>query len=257
MFKPITLNILAAIVLCVAGYVFYKNNEAYKLEIENRKAAEAALAINKDVLQTAINKYNDTVDEDKREQGVIAKVLEQTAAQNDIIARLDKDLRDKSDELRFFEDNPDMTNGWRDKVRIAENTMDEIRVLDKELKELDSMVSGRETNLANLTERDNNLKQNIADLKAHILSRSDGRSIESLKTKVRAVYNGWGFVTLADGDKNGVVLNSTLDVVREDEVIAKLLVTVVERDSASANIIPGSMAADAALMIGDLVVPAN
>lgn len=257
MFKPITLNILAVIVLCVAGYVCYKNNEAYKREIINRKSEEANLATNKDVLQTVTNKYNDAVDDDEREQGVIAKVLKQTAAQKETNARLQDDERDKKNELRFFEDNPDMTNGWRDKVRIAENTMDEIRVLDKELKELDSMVSGRETNLANLIERDNNLKQNIADLKAHILSRSDGRSIESLKTKVRAVYNGWGFVTLADGDKNGVVLNSTLDVVREDEVIAKLLVTVVERDSASANIIPGSMAADAALMIGDLVVPAN
>ena len=257
MFKPITLNILAFLVLCAAGYVYYKNDLAFKLEVENRKAAQAALAISKDRLQTAINNYNDTVAEDEREQGVIAEVLEETEAQKDVNAGLEKDLRDKSDELRFFEDNPDMINEWRDKVRIAENSMDEIRVLDKEIKELNTMVSNRETNLANLTDKDNNLKENIANLKAHILSRSDGRSIDGLKTKIRAVYNSWGFVTLADGDKTGVVLNSTLDVVRDDEVIAKLLVTIVEQDSASADIVPGSMAPDTFLMIGDLVVPAE
>ena len=53
------------------------------------------------------------------------------------------------------------------------------------------------------------------------------------------------------------MLNSTLDVVREDEVIAKLLVTIVEQDSASANIVPGSMAPDTFLMIGDTVRPAE
>ena len=119
------------------------------------------------------------------------------------------------------------------------------------------MVATRESNLANLTDKDNDLKQRISDLRAHILSRSDGRSIDGLQTKIRAVYNSWGFVTLSDGDKTGVVLNSTLDVIREDEVIGKLLVTIVEQDSASANIVPGSMAPDTFLMIGDLVVPAK
>ena len=257
MFKPITLNILAILVLCAATFVFFKNRDAYELEIENRKKQQYYLSESQKRLQKAIDEYNATVAEDEREQGVIAGLLEEEEQQKELNATLEKELRDKSDELRFFEDNPDMINDWRDKVRIAENSMDEIRVLDKEIKELNTMVSNRETNLANLTDKDNNLKDNIANLKAHILSRTDGRSIEGLETKIRAVYNSWGFVTLADGDKTGVVLNSTLDVIREDEVIAKLLVTIVEQNSASADIVPGSMAPDTFLMIGDKVVPAK
>lgn len=257
MFKPITLNILALLVLCAAGFVFFKNKDAFELEVENRKQQQYYLKESQKRLQTAIDEYNATVAEDEREQGVIEGLLVDEADQKEVNANLEKELRDRGDELRFFEDNPDMINEWADKVRIAENSMDEIKVLDKEIKELNTMVSNRETNLANLTDKDNNLKENIANLKAHILSRSDGRSIDGLQTKVRAVYNSWGFVTLADGDKTGVVLNSTLDVVREDEVIAKLLVTIVEQDSASADIVPGSMAPDTFLMIGDLVVPAT
>ena len=257
MLKPKVLSILALLVLCAAGFLFFKNKEAYELEIDNRISAQSALKISQERLQTAIDNYNATVAEDEREQEVIVGLNGEIETQKELIAVLDREYRDKSDELRFFQDNPDMVNEWNDKVRIAENSMDEIKVLDKEIKELNTMVANREGTLADLTDTDDNLKENIANLKAHILSRSDGRSIDGLQTKVRAVYNSWGFVTLSDGDKTGVVLNSTLDVVREDEIIAKLLVTIVEQDSASADIVPGSMAPDTFLMIGDLVVPAT
>lgn len=257
MFKPITLNILALLILCTAGFVFWKNKTAYKLEIENRIDEQAYLEESRKRLKKAQDAYDSTIAEDERLQKRIAELATEENEQKDIMAKLERDLRDREDELRFFRNNPDMVNEWLDKVRIAENSMDEIKVLDKDIKQINTMISDRETNLANLTDKDNGLKQNIANLKEHISSRSDGRSIESLKTKIRAVYNGWGFVTLADGDKRGVVLNSTLDVVREDEVIAKLLVTIVEQDSASANIVPGSMAPDTFLMIGDTVRPAE
>lgn len=94
------------------------------------------------------------------------------------------------------------------------------------------------------------------------IRRSDGRSIEGLKTQIfkseiLAVYKEWGIVTLSDGDKNGVVCNSTLDVMRDGEVIAKLVVGIVERENALANIVPGSLAPDTYPMIGDTVVLAE
>lgn len=257
MFNPKVLSILALVVLLAAGFVALKNKKAYELEIENRKAAQAALKISQNRLQTAIDAYNATVEEDKMIQEEIVGLLKDEEDQKDVNAGLDKLLRERSDELQYFEDNPDMVNDWNDKVRIADNSMDEIKVLDKEIKELNTMVANREGKLQELTDKDNGLKDNITALKNHIASRSDGRSIDGLKTRIKAVYNAWGFVTLTDGDKTGVVLNSTLDVMRDDEVIAKLLVTTVEQGTASADIIPGSMEPGNALMIGDLVVPAS
>lgn len=257
MFNPKVLSILALVVLCAAGFVAFKNKKAYELEIENRKSAQAALKISQNRLQTAIDSYNATVEEDETVQQEIVGLLDNEEQQKDVNAGLNNLLRERSEELQYFEGNPDMVNDWNDKVRIADTSMDEIKVLDKEIKDLDSMVASREDKLQQLTDRDNGLKDNITALKNHIASRSDGRSIDSLRTRIRAVYNTWGFVTLTDGDKNGVVLNSTLDVVRDGEVIAKLLVTTVEQQTASADIVPGSMEPGTALMIGDLVVPAS
>lgn len=257
MFNPKVLSILALLVLCAAGFVAFKNQKAYELEIDNRKAAQAALKISQNRLQTAIDAYNATVEEDEMIQEEIVGLLEDEEEQKDVNSGLERVLRERSDELQYFVDNPDMVNEWNDKVRIADSSMDEIKVLDKEIKELSTMVANREEKLDQLTNQDNGLKDDITALKDHISSRSDGRSIDGLKTRIRAVYNTWGFVTLTDGDKNGVVLNSTLDVVRDDEIIAKLLVTTVEQGTASADIVPGSMEPGNALMIGDLVVPAS
>jgi len=257
MLNPKVTSILALLVLCAAGFVLFKNRKAYELEIENRQAAQAALKVSQNRLQTAIDTYNATVDEDNMIKEEILGLEQDEQTQKDLNDGLAKTLRERTDELEYFESRPDLVASWRDKVRIADNSMDEIRVLDKEIKEFNTMVANREDKLAQLTDEDNTLKDNIVALKDHIESRSDGRSIDGLKTRIRSVYNSWGFVTLNDGDKTGVVLNSTLDVMRDGEVIAKLLVTIVEQGTASADIIPGSMEPGTVLMIGDLVVPAS
>jgi hypothetical protein len=54
-----------------------------------------------------------------------------------------------------------------------------------------------------------------------------------------------------------VVSGSTLEVVRDGSPIAKLLVSAVERNTASASIVPDSVAQDTVLMVGDEVVAAH
>ena len=84
---------------------------------------------------------------------------------------------------------------------------------------------------------------------------TSGQSLASLQTRIRSIYPNWGFVTLASGNNAGVVANSTLNVVRDGEVIAKLLVTAVESSTASASIVPDSLASDVTLAVGDRVEP--
>ncbi|MFN5868665.1 MAG: hypothetical protein ACK46A_04980, partial [Akkermansiaceae bacterium] len=63
-----------------------------------------------------------------------------------------------------------------------------------------------------------------------------------------------GFVTLANGYQSGVTGGSSLDIVRDGAVIGKLMVTTVERSSASASIVPDSLAPDITLRVGDEIV---
>ena len=95
----------------------------------------------------------------------------------------------------------------------------------------------------------------VAATKGRFENYTNGQSLPELNTRIRSIYPNWGFVTLAAGNNAGVVTNSTLNVVRGGETIAQLLVTAVESSSASASIVPDSMASDVTLMVGDRVVP--
>jgi hypothetical protein len=77
------------------------------------------------------------------------------------------------------------------------------------------------------------------------------------KTRINSIYPNWGFVTLGAGSTAGVVSGSSLEVVRGGSPIAKLLVTAVESNTASASIVPDSLAQDTVLMVGDEVVAAH
>ena len=94
----------------------------------------------------------------------------------------------------------------------------------------------------------------IAELKEKISWPVNSRSNPELRTRVRSVYEGLGFVTLAGGWDLGIVKNSSLDVERDGEVIGKLIVTTVEASTAAADIVPDSVASGDAVRPGDQVV---
>jgi len=131
-----------------------------------------------------------------------------------------------------------------------------IRVTSAEIEELDQSIAEVEAKLANLAAQNTAAETQIGNVKTNLERYATGQSLASLKTSIRSIYSDWGFVTLASGNNAGVMTNSTLNVVRNDKVVAKLLVTAVESKIASATIVPDSLAAGDMLAIGDQVVAA-
>ena len=74
-------------------------------------------------------------------------------------------------------------------------------------------------------------------------------------TRISSIFPAYGFVTLPVGNSAGVVSGSSLDVVRDGEVVARLRVSSVEAGRSAAEIVPDSLAQDTVLMVGDRVVP--
>jgi hypothetical protein len=130
-----------------------------------------------------------------------------------------------------------------------------MRDLGAEREQLGQSIGDNEAKLANLTAENTQAETQATALRVKLDTYASGQSLPTLNTRIRSIYPTWGFVTLAAGNNGGVVTNSTLDVVRDGETIAKLLVTAVESTTSSASIVPDSIAADVTLMVGDRVVP--
>lgn len=248
------LGIFTAIILAVAAFVAMKNKARLEEEMTNRDTEEASLAQSKVRLLAA--------------QAVLAAlpveragVDEQFAAKSAEEAKLQEaNAKMKADNERkssTIDSNKTKLDEIREKIaKVGEirDLADKMKAMRSELEELSQSITDEEASLANLTAQNTATQADAERRNTELKILSNGESLPSLKTSIRSIYPTWGFVTLNDGNNAGVNTNSTLDVVRDGETIARLLVTAVEGRSASATIIPDSIAQDVTLMVGDRVV---
>ncbi len=271
-------GIITAIILALAGFVAYKNKQSYTAEIaktgnKQHQADQYQVGLKANPLDTKIP----TFENEKSNLGYSQGRLKRT--QNDLASTHEKRLGVDADNVKL--DGEKFADGKaklkeEKTAKIAENKarLDDIREktskvgdinvlafklrgLRSEIEELANNIANHEAKLANLNGENTQAEAHIKTLKDKFETISQNRSLPTMKTQIRSIYPTWGFVTLASGNDAGVVTGSTLDVIRDGSSIAKLLVTAVERNSASASIMPDSIAQDVTLMVGDRVIPSQ
>ena len=215
-----TLGILTALVLAVSAFLGYKNMEKYKEQIETRQAEESK---RDNVLRPKLKKTLDERDLTKKQKE------EQQKASIDALA----------DQLKELGDVKELAS--------------KMRRMSDELVQLQTDIDQTTTKLNNLISEKNRTAAIITAYEEENAWRNANLSNPKLSTRISAIYDTYGFVTLPVGNNGGVVGGSSLDVVRDGEVVAKLLVKTVEASTAAAEIIPDSLRPDTVLMVGDQI----
>jgi hypothetical protein len=250
-------GIITTIVLLLAGFVAYKNKAAYENEISVTASEKDKLAVSQKRFNTAKDDLAMTIADRTDVEAEIAKLTDEEAAQKkanaDFVSQRDSKTAQTASNKEKLDEIREKTAQVGDLKELAAK----MRSANAELEELSQEISAADAKLANLTAQNNQAESQLNAMKKKFETISSGQSLPTLNTRIRSIYPSWGFVTLATGNSGGVVTNSTLDVVRDGSTIAKLLVTAVERNSASASIIPDSIAQDVTLMVGDRVIPAQ
>ena len=251
------LGIFTAIILAVAAFVALKNNTRLEEEITKRATEEASLAQSQVRLKAALTVLKALpIERAELDDQLLAKTVVETGLKKSNDAAT-SDIEDKTNQIAT---NKQDLDEFREKVAKIGNIRElapKMKAMRTELEELVQSIADNEATLANLTAQDAATAADAKNRKDKLEILSRGESLPSLKTSIRSIYPTWGFVTLNAGNNAGVTSTSTLDVVRDGATIAKLLVTSVESSSASASIIPDSIAQDITLMVGDRVVASS
>jgi len=246
---------LAILLVLLTGWIVHKNRLAYEGQIEKRVDQEQEL-------DRQLGKKGE-------EEQLKKERTQELADARDLLAQTETELANKEEERENL------------KQEVAQKTRDK-EPLEQELKEIEDMMASlprpdvlipkiqklksniallndeidvAESKLANLVQGGKDTDGVIEDFIELVDNQTKLRSQPYLTTKLSAVYQQWGFVTLSSGDLQGVVPNSRLDVMRDGEVIAKLKVSAVEPNSAAADIVRDSIAHGFILIPGDQVVP--
>lgn len=248
-------GILTAIVLAISAFVAFKNKANYENDLAVTQTRKDELATSQAHLADDQKTLADLPPEIA---GVDAEVDTLTGEESKLKTANDdltEQIKTKTDKIAESKAKLDDIREKTAKIGNVDQLAAKMRETNAEIEELKQSIAGNEAKLANLTAESASAEAQIASTKGKFEDFAAGRSLPTVNTRIRSIYPNWGFVTLAAGNNVGVVTNSILNVVRHDQVIAKLVVTAVEATTASASIVPDSLLDDATLMVGDRVVP--
>lgn len=246
---------LAAVLLAISAFVAWKNLKAKEFEINTTLDASIRLqASTEKSLKKQVKRFRDAdnmrlehIAAAEKEEEKLKMANEKYAAAKKALVALEAQHKQNEKELARADD-------ILKELPNPKELVPKIKRMRAQLADATDGIASEEAKLANLVELDKSGKSRIKSVRQVIDYQSAGVSFPTLKTRISSIYRNWGFVILAAGDRNGVVADSVLDVVRGGEVVAKLKVTAVESGRASADIVLDSVAESVTLQAGDTVV---
>lgn len=122
--------------------------------------------------------------------------------------------------------------------------------LRRAVAERDELKAVQDTLNARVSEAD----QRFQAAQSTVERYKKGIANQGLTGRVLAVNQGWNFVVLDVGDRQGAAVNAPLLVLRGGQPIARLKITSVEPSTSIADVIPGSTARGSMVQPGDRVV---
>ncbi len=251
-------GILTTVILLLSLFVASKNKTRYEDEIVRVIAEKDRLTVSQERLATAQKKLADLEEAIPLAQARTAELIAQVEEQRAANTRQETQLQTKTSEVSRNRDRIAELQQQLDSSGNLEELVQRLRALQTEITALktgDDGLPARIANLDRMAAQAAEIAANTATAAAVLDGYARGESRPGLTTRIRSIYPNWGFVTLAAGGVSGLAGNSTLDVIRNDQMIAKLQVTAVEANSATATIVPGSLADDVTLAVGDTVIP--
>lgn len=209
----------------------------------------------------------------KKESDRAAKAEEATAAANAKTEETAKELAAKTKEAQDLKSAADEA-----KLLVETKTKEVAELTDKLAKmgsapqpgvvaedpriaELTAQLQKAQADAAEAKQVADSLNNRIKDTESKLSAaeqkeklRSAGMTRAGLQGRILAVNPGWNFVVLSVGDKQGVIVNAPLLVVRNNEPIARLRITSVEPSTSIADVIPGTVRKGVSVQPGDSVI---
>jgi multidrug efflux pump subunit AcrA (membrane-fusion protein) len=128
-----------------------------------------------------------------------------------------------------------------------EKVNDQLKDAQAQIAELDQL---KET----LTNKEKDAESRADDLQKVVDHYKNSTLKNGLEGEVLAVNQGWNFVVLSIGDRQGAVANAEMILKRDGSQIGKVRITSVEPSTSVADIIPGSLARGVRVQPGDRVI---
>lgn len=248
-----TLSIISVVVLGISAIFGVKNREGFEKQVTERKSLQSSIA----ETERVIGGLNEDVSQLKEETTQLTERAEERRGEKEALLEEETKLKDELKALLLeIEAKEADLNEYKTKMAALpdpELLGKELETKRKRINNLESSVSDYESQLANLNEESSGLKTKLALNEKLETSRRERVSLDTLDAKISASYQDFGFVIVDAGFKQYVIPESRLEVFRDGEPIAKLVVTSTEANQSSADIMMETLQPGLRLRAGDKI----
>ncbi len=201
----------------------------------------------------------------KAEEATAAATTKLDEATKELTAKTKEaqDLKSQADEAKLLVDTKtkEVADLTEKLVAAGKPAAGGVVMEDPRIAELTASLQKAQAEAAEAKQVSDSLNNRIKDTETKLSAaeqkeklRSSGVVRAGLQGRVLAVNPGWNFVVLSVGDKQGVIVNAPLLVVRNNEPIARLRITSVEPATSIADVIPGTVRKGVSVQPGDSVI---
>jgi myosin heavy subunit len=248
------LSIFAGILLLVAAGINYMVMQQMQRELDLKQTAEKNAADSKRHLTDSIENVSKNEKELKTEQGLAAQ---QNRDLNEAKAKREttvKKLEEETAKLDVVRKNKMELDKQLADLGGLETIVQELKELAAKKQENEAKIQEKEAAQTLALQRKQNTETSIAALKKRDLMQKTGLMNDGFSGSISNIDPQWGFIMINRGNASNVVKNAKLDVKRGSDKIATLVVTNVQPNAAICDIVPGSLAENQLLQVGDRVV---
>jgi chromosome segregation ATPase len=246
------LTIIASIAALAFGYMTKDKVATIQASITEAKK-EAADA------NTQLNKKKDELKAAQQQTAAVTDQLNTAKADTasaksaaDAATKAQADLQAKVDDLT--KKLADATAAQPPKPEQAGATPEQIQELQKKVADAEAKAQEATQLLQTQSGKLKDDEDRIQTLTKEEARRKSVLMVKGLEGQVMAVNQGWNFVVVSIGDRQGAVPNAQLIVKRDDHLIARLKISSVEPATSIADILPDSVPKGERVLPGDRVI---
>lgn len=229
---------------------------AAQKEVDDLQAQIKATATNAEQAGAQVSQLDTQL---KEKEDAIAKLKEELQAQT---AKIEEMKSSASTASAPAPSNADVEAAIQEQKTLLEKTQSELAAANAKIAELSTSKTTKPSSSSPVADSAGS-PFGSPSLPSSDLSLTPGKSTSSrpvnknLQGQVLAVNQGWNFLVLNIGNRNGVTKNTEMLITRDDRLIGKARITSVEPSSSIADIVTNSVPRGMSVQPGDRIVFAD
>ncbi len=254
------LLLLSALVMGIAAVFAFQNGRTFKEVRETKDAVHSKIKTELTALSNSVEEINKVVGDVIKVQNDVEGQTEKLKSNKLKIAQTDGEVKRTEEELKVKSDKMSQLTTQLAKLPAGFNPQtiaEDLNKIKQEIVELQTQAEAKKQEVAVHEKKAGEAKKVLDDVVLKIETRKKSFERNSLKARLVAVNNDWGFVVIDAGEKEGITPDTKLLVTRGTKTVGKVNIFSVQGNRTVANVLTDTLAVGMQPAPGDTVILEN